>query len=105
VRSISWSADDNFLFTAGIDGAIYEWEVKSLKRTRENVIKGCMYSCVVNVKDCKTFFAVGSDRKLKELDDTMVVKVSHNNYPTDENLIKNMYKCLTNRTRLFWVNK
>ncbi|CAK9865196.1 unnamed protein product [Sphagnum jensenii] len=74
VRSISWSADDNFLFTAGIDGAIYEWEVKSLKRTRENVIKGCMYSCVVNVKDCKTFFAVGSDRKLKELDDTMVVK-------------------------------
>lgn len=76
VRSIAWSYDDNFILTSGIDGAIYEWEIKGLKRVRENVIKGCIYSSVVCVKDCKTFFGVGSDRKLKEMDDSIVLKVN-----------------------------
>lgn len=72
---MAWSHDDCFLLTAGMDGAIYEWELKSLKRSRENVIKGCQYSGVVTVKDSPTFFGVGSDRKLKELDDAIVIKV------------------------------
>lgn len=75
VRSLAWSFDDSHLLTAGIDGAIYEWELKSLKRVRENVIKGCMYSGVVSVKDSQTFFGVGSDKKLKELDDAILLKV------------------------------
>ncbi|XP_073385676.1 uncharacterized protein [Physcomitrium patens] len=74
VRSLAWSFDDCFLLTAGVDGAIYEWELKTLKRVRENVIKGCQYSGVVSVRDSKTFFAVGSDRKLKELDDALLVR-------------------------------
>jgi len=76
VRSVAWSHDDCFILTAGVDGAIYEWELKSLKRVRENVIIGCQYSSVVSVKDSQTFFGVGSDRKLKELDEAMVIKVN-----------------------------
>ena len=71
-----WSYDDNHIYTGGIDGAVYEWELKGLKRLRESVIKGCLYSSISCVKDVKNFFAVGSDRKLKELDDSIVVKVS-----------------------------
>ncbi|KAG0554261.1 hypothetical protein KC19_12G077500 [Ceratodon purpureus] len=74
VRGLAWSFDDSHLLTAGIDGAIYEWELKSLKRVRENVVKGCMYSGVASVKDSQTFFGVGSDKKLKELDDAIIIK-------------------------------
>ena len=75
-----WSYDDNHIYTGGIDGAVYEWELKGLKRVRESVIKGCLYSSITCVKDVKNFFAVGSDRKLKELDDSIVVKVSRLRY-------------------------
>ena len=78
VRSLAWSFDDCHLLSAGVDGAIYEWELKSLKRVRENVIKGCMYSGVASVKDSPTFFGVGSDKKLKELDDGILIKVHTN---------------------------
>ncbi|OAE23436.1 hypothetical protein AXG93_961s1350 [Marchantia polymorpha subsp. ruderalis] len=74
VRSIWWSPDDTSMLTAGIDGAIYEWQLRELKRSRENVMKGCVYTSVVGLKDSKSFFAVGSDHKLKELDENSTVK-------------------------------
>ncbi|KAL3688584.1 hypothetical protein R1sor_014893 [Riccia sorocarpa] len=74
VRSIWWSPDDTFMITAGIDGAIYEWQIRDLKRSRENVLKGCIYTSVIGLKDSKSFFAVGSDHKLKELDENSVFK-------------------------------
>ncbi|KAL2630593.1 hypothetical protein R1flu_015279 [Riccia fluitans] len=74
VRSIWWSPDDTSMITAGIDGAIYEWQLRDLKRSRENVLKGCIYTSVVGLKDSNTFFAVGSDHKLKELDENSVFK-------------------------------
>ncbi|GAQ89010.1 hypothetical protein KFL_004790040 [Klebsormidium nitens] len=74
VRSIWWSPDDAMVVTAGMDGAVYEWQLRDFKRERENVNKGCGYSCVVGATDSNSIFAVGSDRKLKELDDSQVIK-------------------------------
>ena len=34
------------------------------------VMQGCSYSCVVATPDSRALYAVGSDRKLKELEDT-----------------------------------
>ena len=28
-----------------MDGAVYEWQVKETKRTSENVLKSCAYTC------------------------------------------------------------
>ncbi|KAH8948197.1 hypothetical protein BDL97_11G082700 [Sphagnum fallax] len=39
VQSIWWAHDDFNIVTSGMDGAIYEWTVKTFKRKRENVIK------------------------------------------------------------------
>ena len=39
VRSIVWSPDDTKLVSGGMDGAVYEWRVKDLKREKENVLK------------------------------------------------------------------
>jgi WD40 repeat protein len=75
VRSIWWSPDDAMVVTAGMDGAVYEWQLRDFKRERENVNKGCGYSCVAGATDSNSIFAVGSDKKLKELDDAQVIKV------------------------------
>lgn len=39
VRSIVWTPDDAKLVSAGMDGAVYEWRLKDLKREKENVLK------------------------------------------------------------------
>lgn len=39
VRSIVWSPDDTKLVSGGMDGAVYEWRIKDLKREKENVLK------------------------------------------------------------------
>uniref|UniRef100_A0A061RT72 Wd repeat-containing protein 65-like n=2 Tax=Tetraselmis sp. GSL018 TaxID=582737 RepID=A0A061RT72_9CHLO len=74
VRSVAWSADDRFIVSAGLDGAVYEWDVLSFKRVRENVLKGCNYSCVTCSADQRQVFACGSDKKLKEIEEGQVTK-------------------------------
>ncbi|KAL6752180.1 WD repeat domain 65-like protein [Haematococcus lacustris] len=69
VRSLCWSPDDTRLISAGMDGAVYEWRLKDFKRDKENVLKGCNYSSVLATPDCKTLYATGSDRKIKEFEE------------------------------------
>eukprot|EP00884_Botryococcus_braunii_P010879 jgi/Botrbrau1/19793/Bobra.0124s0041.1 len=57
VRSLWWSPDDSSLVSAGADGAVYEWSLKDMRREKDNVIK------------CQQIYAVGSDRKLKEMEE------------------------------------
>ncbi|KAK9834356.1 hypothetical protein WJX84_006234, partial [Apatococcus fuscideae] len=70
VRSVIWSPDDQRLVTAGADGAVYEWRLQDFKREKENVLKGCNYGCVAATPDGKELFAVGSDKKLKQFEDS-----------------------------------
>lgn len=67
VKSVCWSADDSRLVTAGLDGAIYEWTIKDLKRISENVQKTCLYTSAVCSEDGRAIYGVGSDKKLKEI--------------------------------------
>lgn len=74
-RLLQWSADDLFLHSCGLDGAVYTWSVKELKRIREAMQKGCQYSCVTAVGDEKDgrIFAVGDDCKIKEYVDPLTI--------------------------------
>ena len=74
VRSLSWSADDTTLTTSGMDGACYEWSLKDFKRVGESVLKSCNYTSAVCTPDGKISFAVGSDKKLKEICDSNIIK-------------------------------
>ncbi|KAI9207650.1 WD40-repeat-containing domain protein [Polychytrium aggregatum] len=82
VRSIYWTNDDSKIVTAGMDGAIYDWLLKDLtgssgtgvKREGESILKSCSYTCAISSPDGKTIFAVGSDRTLKEITDSQIVK-------------------------------
>ena len=74
VKSIYWTQDDTRVVSAGMDGAVYEWQLKDFRRTSENVLKSCAYTCAVCTADARAIYAVGSDRKLKEIADSNVTK-------------------------------
>ena len=74
VRSMAWSADDSKMVSCGVDGAVYEWSMKDFKRAGEHVLKACNYSAVACTPDGKNMFAVGSDKKIKEIMDSNVIK-------------------------------
>jgi len=67
VASVKWAGDDRKLISTGADGAVYEWSLKEFKRVGENVMKGVNYLDLVSTPDCQRIWAVGSDRKIKEL--------------------------------------
>jgi len=74
VRSVCWSADDTTLVSCGMDGAAYEWSLKDFKRGGEYVLKSCNFTSAVCTPEGKTTFAVGSDKKIKEIADSSIVR-------------------------------
>ncbi|XP_064626846.1 cilia- and flagella-associated protein 57-like [Lineus longissimus] len=74
IRSIIWSADDSKIISCGMEGAVYEWDSYSGKRVGESVIKSCSYTSVAVTPDGKTTFAVGSDKTLKEIADSQILR-------------------------------
>eukprot|EP01006_Ploeotia_vitrea_P032137 TRINITY_DN64396_c0_g1_i1.p1 TRINITY_DN64396_c0_g1~~TRINITY_DN64396_c0_g1_i1.p1 ORF type:complete len:1185 (+),score=181.09 TRINITY_DN64396_c0_g1_i1:77-3631(+) len=66
VRCLYWLPDDTRLVSAGMDGAVYDWAVKELRKESDNVLKSISYTSVV--ADGKNVWAVGTDRKLREMD-------------------------------------
>ncbi|TPX74759.1 hypothetical protein CcCBS67573_g03970 [Chytriomyces confervae] len=90
VRSIHWAPDDTKIVTAGMDGAIYDWALKDMgsgsgaaggggggggiKREGESILKSCSYSCAVASPDGKSIYAVGSDKTLKEISDSQIIR-------------------------------
>ncbi|RKP18083.1 WD40 repeat-like protein, partial [Rozella allomycis CSF55] len=74
VRSVYFSSDDSRIISAGMDGAVYDWSMKDLKRDGENVLKSCSYTCAIASPDGHSLFAVGSDKMIKEIKDSQIVK-------------------------------
>lgn len=72
MRDIEWSQDDNLLVSCGMDGAVYEWNTQTGKRESECVLKSCSYTGVAYSSQCKTILAVGTDLRLKEIQDCQV---------------------------------
>ncbi|KAH3831997.1 cilia- and flagella-associated protein 57-like [Dreissena polymorpha] len=74
VKSLVWSSDDSKIVSCGLDGAVYEWESYTGKRVGESVLKSCHYTGVAVTHDGKTTFAVGSDKTLKEISDSQILR-------------------------------
>ncbi|XP_076813301.1 cilia- and flagella-associated protein 57-like [Clavelina lepadiformis] len=79
VRSIAWSADDSKLISSGMDGAVYEWSAAQAKRVNEVVLKTCAYSGVTVSPNGKHTYAVGSDKSLKEITESQIMRTVDSN--------------------------
>merc|ERR1719353_1548413 len=72
VRSLSWTADDTTLVSAGMDGAVYEYNIlNDGRRESDWVHKGTNFSCVFVYTDpstgSNTTYVVGSEKMLREV--------------------------------------
>nr|CAB3267722.1 WD repeat-containing protein 65 [Phallusia mammillata] len=74
VRAIAWSADDSKLISSGMDGAVYEWSPTAAKRMNEVVLKTCAYSGVAVSPSGKHTYAVGSDKTIKEITESQILR-------------------------------
>ncbi|XP_076326508.1 cilia- and flagella-associated protein 57-like [Tachypleus tridentatus] len=74
IRTLVWSTNDHQLVSCGMDGAVYEWDVLSGTRSGESVLKTCSYTGVSTSSDGKTTFAVGTDRTIKEISDSQIIR-------------------------------
>ena len=99
IRSIFWTSDDTKIVSAGMDGAVYEWRIKEFKRDgeRDNVLKSCQYTSVVASTDARSIFAVGSDKKLKEITDSQTSK----EFYSDDCCLTQV--CLSNTGRMLFA--
>ncbi|GAB1606286.1 hypothetical protein Ahia01_000911100 [Argonauta hians] len=74
VQSTAWFSDDNNLVSCGLDGAVYDWEIKTGKRIGQCVLKSCAYSDVVVNSETRNVYAVGSDNTMKEIFESDIVR-------------------------------
>ncbi|KAI8825817.1 WD40-repeat-containing domain protein [Fimicolochytrium jonesii] len=82
VKSLFWTQDDGRIVSAGMDGAIYDWALRDLtgsggggiKREGESILKSCNYTCAIATADGRNIYAVGSDKTLKEITDSQIVR-------------------------------
>lgn len=66
ILSLSWCTDDFHLVSAGVDGAIYQWNISTGKRTNEVVQKGIQYRGVVTMQN-NNIFAITNSGALREI--------------------------------------
>ena len=59
VTALHWAYNDATLTSAGLDGAIIEWDVREGKRAREFMLKGAHFSSIACSREGTTVYAVG----------------------------------------------
>ncbi|KAI8824226.1 WD40-repeat-containing domain protein [Fimicolochytrium jonesii] len=74
IRSISWSADDSRIMSCGLEGCVYEYNVRTFKRETELSAPNVTFNQAIYTHDNKLAFAIGSDGVLRELSDGHVFR-------------------------------
>ncbi|TMW63363.1 hypothetical protein Poli38472_002304 [Pythium oligandrum] len=83
VRTVAWTRNDYYLYSAGQDGTVYLWDICKGSRCEEvqHSVKQCQYSAIAaDENDLKLAFAAGSDGKIRPLvgsEDSKIVELSH----------------------------
>lgn len=99
VRSLCWTADDSGLVSAGMDGAVYEYNViQEGRRISDWVLKGTNFSCVIVYTDTtnqtNTMYVVGSDKMLKQVEKGQLTRYLESNVTLGQLALANSVKML-----------
>jgi len=73
VRSLYWNIDDSGIVSAGSEGAVYEWDLKTGQRPQEYVNRQCPLNTALCTVDGK-IYAAGTSGTLKEIQDCQLEK-------------------------------
>ncbi|KAJ3047877.1 Cilia- and flagella-associated protein 57, partial [Rhizophlyctis rosea] len=72
IKSLYFTPDDMHLVSCGLDGAMYTWSVRDLKRENEVIVKSTGFLGAVGERGGRRCFVVGLDRGVKEITDSAV---------------------------------
>lgn len=68
VKSLHWNSFDTVIISAGVDGALYQWQVEDSKRLGEYIQKCVLFTSVIANKEESIVYAAGSDHTIKEIE-------------------------------------
>lgn len=74
VLCLQWSNDDQYLFSCGDQGAVYEWKVATGERTNESIEKRCEYRSLAVSKDMVSTYSVTHFGKMREISNSNIVR-------------------------------
>ncbi|XP_058799790.1 cilia- and flagella-associated protein 57 [Phymastichus coffea] len=74
IGGIAWSEDDTKLLSIGSEGAIYEWNMFSGKRSTEIVLKDVTLNGIALSSDGGTYYVTSSDGRIHEIKDSLLVR-------------------------------
>jgi len=99
VKSVCWTTDDSRLVSTGQDGAAYEYDiVKEGRRCSEWGQKGTNFTCIIAYTDVatqkNTIYCVGSDKMLKEVQDSQLTNYLESNVTLGQLALANSAKVL-----------
>jgi len=84
IKALQWSDDDTRVISVGMDGAVYEYVIKTEKRTIHHTNKSVAYTSVIT--DGKNIYVCGSDCKIKSFSEGN----PQAEYDTGDNLLVSM---------------
>ncbi|XP_014785723.1 cilia- and flagella-associated protein 57 [Octopus bimaculoides] len=73
IQTTVWCVDDNNLISCDMDGAVYEWEIRTEKRICQCILKSCSHHDLTINFD-KKLYVVDSDYSLKEIYKSHVIR-------------------------------
>ncbi|CAG9863767.1 unnamed protein product [Phyllotreta striolata] len=74
ISGLDWCANDNVLASAGVEGALYLWDVVKSQRISETVVKTNPATDIRIFNDGTGFFAVGIDGHIREVSNAVILK-------------------------------
>ncbi|XP_057334478.1 cilia- and flagella-associated protein 57-like [Microplitis mediator] len=74
IRELVWFQSDLKLVTCGYEGAIYVWDISTGLRVSEAIIKNVKLHGVAVSLDGAAIYCIATDRKIREIRDSVVVR-------------------------------
>jgi len=68
VRTLFWKQGDRLLCTAGMDGAVFVWNVSAGTKESEQLFPRCSFVCGMGTPDLSKGYMCGADNTIKELE-------------------------------------
>ncbi|KAL0234468.1 hypothetical protein PCE1_001504 [Barthelona sp. PCE] len=67
VVCLKWSSDDSLLFSTGLDGSLYAWDVRKLTRVLEYLSKASHCTHIKSLNDNSNLFVASSHHSIRQL--------------------------------------
>ncbi|ORX56083.1 WD40 repeat-like protein [Piromyces finnis] len=74
ITSLYWTQNDNTLVSAGADGAVYVWDIRTMKRVSEYVCKKNSYNSAICNSDGSVVWVSGNDHIFQEIMGSQVTR-------------------------------